>query len=92
MNLISDDRGVAFGLFLFLAIIVIALLMNAMINSIYEPSNAAFDDNYRNAYLTQEGRNALDMIDLLIGGAAFTLILFAAAIMVINRAILKGEV
>ena len=94
MNLISDDRGAVFGIFLFLMICVFLVFTYAVTEPVMGGFNEAFDDDYRDTYMTAELQSSSDYIyNFLFKGSVISLfIIIFSAIMVINRAIRIGEV
>jgi hypothetical protein len=94
MNLISDEKANAFGIFLFLVICFFAIISYAVTEPVMDGIDESFDEDYRNTYLTAEGRTTSNYIydNLFKGGIIIIFIIICAAIMVINRAIRIGEI
>jgi hypothetical protein len=90
----EDDSGVAFGLFLFLFIVAIAVLSYATLKPIWDgvSVDGAFDDEYKLQYSSPEDLDTLEWLTSLYeGGIILTLSILAAAVMVINRSIYRGS-
>lgn len=91
MNLISDEQGVAFGLFLFLAIVLMGVMAYAVINPMYEATEETFGGEYSDTYLTPEGKQTVDFLGTMFTSGLAIFVLIAGTIMVLNRAIYRGE-
>lgn len=94
MNLISDENANVFGIFLFLMICFFATISYAVTEPVMDGINDAFDDDYRNTYMTADGKTTSNYIynNLFKGGVIVIFIIICAALMVINRAIRIGEI
>lgn len=91
MNLISDDSGAVFGLFLFLAITTMAVISFLVISPYMDGLNAAFDQDYRDKYLSTEGQETVTLLKFIFDHVLVLFVVIIAAIMVINRAIYHGD-
>ncbi|MBN1134089.1 MAG: hypothetical protein JXA38_04090 [Methanosarcinaceae archaeon] len=91
MSLISDERAGLFGLFLFFVLMIFALTVYAVEKPVIDELDAAFDDDYRDAYLTTEGKETADMLKYILESVFVIGVLIAGVIMVINRSIYKGR-
>lgn len=91
MNLISDDSGAVFGIFLFIALTAMAVMSFLVISPYMEGVNDAFDQDYRDTYLTTEGKETVTLIKFIFDHVLVLFVVIISAIMVINRAIYKGD-
>lgn len=91
MNLISDDSGAVFGLFLFLALTVMAVMSFLVISPYMDEINTAFDQDYRDLYLSTEGQETATLLKFMFDSVLVLFVVIIAAIMYINRVIYKGE-
>lgn len=91
MNLISDDSGAVFGLFLFLALVTTAVVSFLVISPYMNEIDTAFDTDYRNEYLSTEGQETATLIKFIFDRVLVLFVVIIAAIMVINRAIYRGD-
>lgn len=89
--ILTNDDGVAFGMWIFLALIFVSVLTYSMLLPLYNEAGTAFDDEYRDEYLTTEGKNSARFMETMFEHGAFIFIMFAGVVMVINRAIYKGQ-
>lgn len=90
----EDDSGVAFGLFLFLCIVAMAVLSYATLKPIWDgvDVDGAFDDEYKMQYSSPEDIETLNWLSYLYeGGILLTMCILAGAVMVINRSIYRGS-
>ena len=92
MNLISDTNAGLFGMVLLIFLMVFALTIYAIEKPVIDELDAAFDDDYRDAYLTTEGKETADMLKFILESVFVFGVLVAGAIMVLNRSIYKGRV
>lgn len=90
-NLISDDRASAFGYFLFFVLVFTSVTMYAIEQPVMDELNTAFDDDYRNEYMTQHGKDTVESIYFIFNSVLILFTVITGAIMVINRSILEGE-
>lgn len=91
MSLISDDSGALFGIFLFLVLTVMAVISWLVIAPYMDGIDAAFDQDYRDEYLSTEGQGTADILKFMFDNTHVLLVVIIAAMMVINRAILIGD-
>lgn len=91
MNLISDDRASAFGLFLFFVLVATSVTMYAIEKPVMDDLNAAFGDDYRNEYMNDAGKDSVEQLYFIFNSVLVLFTVIFGAIMVINRAILEGE-
>lgn len=91
MNLISDDSGAVFGLFLFLALTTMAVISFLVISPYINEVDAAFDQGYRDEYLSTEGQETATLLKFIFDNVLVLFVVIIAAIMVINRAIYNGD-
>lgn len=91
MNLISDDRASAFGYFLFFVLVATSVTMYAIEKPVMDDLNAAFDDDYRNTYMNQAGKDTVESIYFIFNSVLIIFTVIIGAIMVLNRSILEGE-
>ena len=88
----NDDNAVAFGLILFIFILFAALMSYVVLQPVWDAADTGFDEQYQATYLTDHGmQTASDIRTLATTGTLFIFCLFAAVVMVINRAIYKGD-
>ncbi|MDF1533673.1 MAG: hypothetical protein P1P69_04120 [Methanosarcinaceae archaeon] len=91
MNLIFDDSGAAFGIFLFLAIAVTAAISFLVISPYVEGINNAFDQTYKDDYLSADGQETVTLLKFMFDHILVLFIVIVSAIMVINRAVYHGD-
>ena len=91
MNLISDDSGAVFGIFLFLALTTMAVMSFLVISPYMEGLDVAFDQEYRDKYLSTEGQETVTLLKFIFDHVLVLFVVIIAAIMVINRAIYHGD-
>lgn len=91
MNPISDDSGAVFGIFLFIALTVTAVMSFLVISPYVEGIDAAFDDDYRNEYLSSDGKDTVEILKFTFDRVLVLFVIIISAIMVINRAIYHGD-
>lgn len=91
MNLISNDSGAAFGIFLFIALTAMAVMSFLIISPYMEGLDDAFDQDYRDTYLSTEGQETVTLIKFIFDKILVLFVVIISAIMVINRAIYKGD-
>lgn len=91
MNLISDDRASVFGLFLFFVLIAMSVTMYAIEKPVMDEINIAFDDDYRNEYMNQAGKDTVEQLYFIFNSVLVLFTVIFGAIMVINRSILESE-
>lgn len=66
-----------------------AITTYAIIDIVVEPMDTAFDDAYRDAYMTTEGKETADMLKFILEGVFVFAVLIAGVVMVLNRSIYK---
>jgi len=91
MNLISDDSGAVFGIFLFLALTLMAVMSFLVISPYMEGLDTAFDQDYRDEYLSTEGQETVTLLKFMFDHVLVLFVVIISAIMVINRAIYHGD-
>jgi len=91
MNLISDDNGAVFGIFLFLALTLMAVMSFLVISPYMEGLDAAFDQDYRDKYLSTDGQETVTLLKFMFDHVLVLFVVIISAIMVINRAIYHGD-
>jgi hypothetical protein len=91
MNLISNDSGAVFGMFLFIALVVTSVTCYAIEKPVIDGINEAFDDDYRDTYMTTEGKSVVETLFFIFNSVLVFFTIMCGAIMVINRSIYHEE-
>jgi len=92
MKMISDDSGAVFGIFLFLMLVVFAVISQLVIAPYMDGMDAGFDQDYRDKYISAEGQTTINFIKFIFDNILVFMVVIVGAIMVINRAIYHGKV
>lgn len=86
----DNDDAVLYGLLLFLIIVIIAVACYAITGPIIESGEAAFGGDYSDQYVSSQYMDSIGFIKLMVlGGGAMIFIVIIAAVMVLNRAIIR---
>ncbi|MCK5387391.1 MAG: hypothetical protein KAJ39_09395 [Gammaproteobacteria bacterium] len=91
MTLISNDSGAVFGIFLFLMLVVFAVVLQLVISPYMDGIDAGFDQEYRDKYISSDGQTTITSIKFIFDNLLVLFVIITGAIMVINRAIYHGD-